>query len=327
MIALAVALSLPLLGAAPDSTIVSRVNQVGYLPDAPKVAVTCGLDSSRVTRVTRTFVVRDDRGRVVYGPRKMVSTGAFGPCARTWRLDFSELRRAGRYRIAAFGVTSRELRIDAHAYDGGADTLLYYMREQRSGWNPLIGDSVHTHDGIVVDDSGHAGKAVAVSGGWADASDYLQYVTTSANATYMMLLAYRDHRDAFADDFDTRGAVACEDCHGTVTKRVTASTGSYACSPATAKCTTRSATIAITCTSICRGPIRRTMGGGRERSVPCIRARDGHKACSGIGTARRGSRPPPGSTHRHSASARSFLPSAIRCLPTRCGGARCSRLC
>ena len=205
MIALAVALSLPLLGAAPDSTIVIRVNQVGYLPDAPKVAVACGLDSSRVTRVTRTFVVRDDRGRVVYGPRKMVSTGAFGPCARTWRLDFSELRRAGRYRIAAFGVTSRELRIDAHAYDGGADTLLYYMREQRSGWNPLIGDSVHTHDGIVVDDSGHAGKAVAVSGGWADASDYLQYVTTSANATYMMLLAYRDHRDAFADDFDTRG--------------------------------------------------------------------------------------------------------------------------
>ena len=206
MIALAVALALPLLGAARDSTIVIRVNQVGYLPDAPKVAVVCALDSSRVTRVTRTFVVRDDRGRVAYGPRRVLATGAFGPCARTWRLDFTELHRAGRYRIAAFGVTSRELRIDAHAYDGGADTLLSYMREQRSGWNPLIGDSVHTHDGIVVDDSGHGGKTVAVSGGWADASDYLQYVATSANATYMMLLAYRDHRDAFGDDYDGRGA-------------------------------------------------------------------------------------------------------------------------
>ena len=27
------------------------------------------------------------------------------------------------------------------------------MREQRSGYNPLFGDSVHTHDGIIVDDS------------------------------------------------------------------------------------------------------------------------------------------------------------------------------
>ena len=192
--------------AAADSSIVIRVNQVGYLPDAPKVAVACGLDSTHVTRVTRTFVVRDARGRTVYGPRTVVSSGAFGPCQRTWRLDFSELRKPGRYRIAAFGVNSRELRIDAHAYDGGADTLLNYMREQRSGWNPIIGDSVHTHDGIVVDDTGRAVKTISVSGGWHDASDYLQYVTTSANATYMLLLAYRDHREAFGDDFDARGA-------------------------------------------------------------------------------------------------------------------------
>jgi len=146
------ALSLLAAVAAPDSSIVIRVNQVGYLPDAPKVAVACALDSLRVTRVTRAFVVRDERGRTVYGPHKIAPAGAFGPCQRTWRLDFTELRRAGRYRIAAFGVTSRELRVDAHSYDGGADTLLNYMREQRSGWNPVIGDSVHTHDGIVVDD-------------------------------------------------------------------------------------------------------------------------------------------------------------------------------
>src|SRR3954471_19848842 len=87
--------------AAPDSSIVIRVNQVGYLPDAPKVAVACGLDSGRVTRVTSTFVVRDERGRTVYGPRRVVSTGPFGPCRRTWRLDFTELHRPGRYRIAA----------------------------------------------------------------------------------------------------------------------------------------------------------------------------------------------------------------------------------
>ena len=196
----------PAITPAPaDSTIAIRVNQVGYLPDAPKVAVVCMLDSAPVTRVTPTFVVRDARGATAYGPRPATAAGPFGPCVRTYRLDFSALRRPGRYTIAAFGVTSRSIRIDARAYDGGADTLLYYMREQRSGWNPLIQDYVHRYDGVVVDDSTRGGKFVPVSGGWADASDYLQYVTTSANATYVMLLAARDHPQAFTDLFQANG--------------------------------------------------------------------------------------------------------------------------
>jgi endoglucanase len=90
-------------------------------------------------------------------------------------------------------------------YRGGADTLLYYMRQQRSGWNPFFRDSVHRYDGNVVDDSGRVMKFVNVSGGWADASDYLQYVTTSANAAYVLLAAWRDHPAAFADRFDANG--------------------------------------------------------------------------------------------------------------------------
>src|SRR6476661_4644304 len=185
---------------APDSTTFIRVNQVGYLPDAPKVAVACSLDSARVT----TFVVRDERDRVVFGPRRAERAPAFGPCVVTHRLDFSALRRPGRYRIVAGELTSPIVRIGANVYDGGADTLLYYMRQQRSGWNPLFRDSVHTHDGIVVD-APDAGRRVAVSGGWADASDYLQYVATSANATFVMLMAYRDHPAAFADRFQADG--------------------------------------------------------------------------------------------------------------------------
>jgi endoglucanase len=36
-------------------------------------------------------------------------------------------------------------------------------------------------------------------GGWHDASDYLQYTSTSANATYHLLMAYRDFPKAFTD--------------------------------------------------------------------------------------------------------------------------------
>lgn len=178
-----------------------RINQLGYLPEAPKTAVVCSLDEA----VIRTFTIQDVSGRVVFGPRKAVSSGPFGPCVATHRLDFSSLRKAGRYTIVAGGTASPPIRIDGDAYAGAADTLLYYMREQRSGFNPLIRDSVHRRDGIIVDHPTRTGEFVAVSGGWADASDYLQYVATSANATFVMLMAWRDNPRAFADKFNAKG--------------------------------------------------------------------------------------------------------------------------
>ena len=187
-----------------DTTAVIRVNQVGYLPDAPKVAVLCALTSAPPDRFSR-FTVVDDRGRTVFGPAQTRASGSFGPCASTWRLDFTALRRAGRYVVASNDVRSSEIRIGASVYAGGADTLLTYMREQRSGFNPFFRDSVHRLDGNVIDDSGHVVKFQPVSGGWADASDYLQYVATSATATYHMLLAFRDHPSAFTDKFAANG--------------------------------------------------------------------------------------------------------------------------
>jgi endoglucanase len=195
-------LTASLIVRSPDSTSFIRVNQVGYLPDAPKVAVLCTLDSA----VARTFVLRDSRGRVVFGPKAATTAGSFGPCTVTQRLDFTALRREGKYTIEAGRAAPVVVRIAAAVFDGGADTALYYMRQQRSGWNPLFRDSVHRHDGNVIDDSGRVVKWLPVSGGWADASDYLQYVATSATATYMLLAAYRDHPRAFADRFDARGA-------------------------------------------------------------------------------------------------------------------------
>ncbi|MEP6550528.1 MAG: glycoside hydrolase family 9 protein, partial [Gemmatimonadales bacterium] len=177
-----------------------RVNQLGYLPDAPKVAVFCALEKAEVN----DFVVTDGAGRKVLQRPALVAK-PFGPCAANYRLDFTSVRTPGDYRISAGGVTSPLIRVRANAYAGAADTLLYYMREQRSGYNPLFKMVVHTRDGIVVDDSARAGKFVPVTGGWADASDYLQYVMTSANATFVMLMAYRDHPAAFADAFDSRG--------------------------------------------------------------------------------------------------------------------------
>ena len=191
-------------GPAPQgaSGVAIRVNQLGYRPDAPKVAVVCALEP----QVIATFRVVDERDRTVFGPSAADPAGSFGPCAATYRLDFSTLERAGVYRIVAGGTCSLPVRIADDVYRGAADSLLAYLREQRSGYNPVFRDSVHQHtDGVLVDHPTRSGEFIPVSGGWADASDYLQYGATTAHATTMLLLAYRDHPEAFADRFQANG--------------------------------------------------------------------------------------------------------------------------
>lgn len=178
-----------------------RINQVGYLPGGPKVAVVCSLEPARIAR----FQVVDDANNDIVIESRAQRAEPFGPCRSTHRLDFSTLRTQGRYRVVAAGVSSPTFRIAHDVYAGAADTLLYYMRQQRSGFNPTFGLPVHTRTDAILVDHPEAGRFIPVSGGWADAADYLQYVTTSATATYVMLMAQRDHPAAFADHFDAHG--------------------------------------------------------------------------------------------------------------------------
>jgi peptidoglycan/xylan/chitin deacetylase (PgdA/CDA1 family) len=66
-------------------------------------------------------------------------------------------------------------------------------------------DSCNTHDGYTlyapVPDSTH----IDVVGGWHDATDYLQYSTTTANAVYHLLAAWRDFPGVFADQKQANG--------------------------------------------------------------------------------------------------------------------------
>src|SRR6266498_3469880 len=90
-------------------------------------------------------------------------------------------------------------------YIRAANFCLRYMRQQRSGFNPFLKDSCHTHDGYTMygpmPDSTH----INVSGGWHDATDYLQYSATSANATYHLLAAYKDFQNVFTDEYEANG--------------------------------------------------------------------------------------------------------------------------
>lgn len=174
-----------------------RVNQLGYLPSSIKVAVL--VDTASGTACTGFDVHDVLTGRVVFTSKQVQPTGAYGPFRSSWRLDLSAFTVPGAYEISCAGVRSPAFRIGADVYDGTADFVLQYMRQQRCGDNPFLNDSCHTRDGYIIygpqDDSAY----VDVVGGWHDASDYLQYVTTSANAVVQMLFAYEQHPGSFTD--------------------------------------------------------------------------------------------------------------------------------
>jgi endoglucanase len=184
-----------------DSTWI-RINQLGYLPKGNKVAV---LGSKKQVEITKFELVDASSNKVVFSARPGRSFGAYGPFANTYRLDFTSFSKKGAYYLRAGNVKSPRFTIDNDVYDGAADFCLKYMRQQRSGFNPFLKDSCHMYDGYTlyapVPDSTH----IDAVGGWHDATDYLQYSTTSANATYHLLAAYRDFPKAFTDTKNASG--------------------------------------------------------------------------------------------------------------------------
>jgi endoglucanase len=162
-----------------------RVNQLGYAPDGLKTAV---LAAKTALHATTFELVDATSHHTAFSAPAGRSFGSYGPFTDTRRLDFSAFKKQGKYYIKAGAITSSVFSIGSRVYDGAADFCLRYLRQQRSGFNPFLKDSCHTHDGYTlyapIPDSTH----IDVVGGWHDASDYLQYSTTTANAVYHLLL-------------------------------------------------------------------------------------------------------------------------------------------
>ncbi|MDQ1148643.1 glycoside hydrolase family 9 protein [Sphingobacterium zeae] len=176
-----------------------RINQLGYTLASKKVAVWGG----KSIRQLRSFEIKNAKtGKTVYVHPVGKDYGSYGPFIQSFRFDFSAVQDTGLFFVQADDVKSATFRIAQDVYKGGADFVLRYMRQQRTLFNPFLQDSCHTHDGFTlyaekvgIQDSSH----IDAGGGWHDASDYLQYATTSANATFHLLAAYRDFPRVFGD--------------------------------------------------------------------------------------------------------------------------------
>lgn len=181
-----------------------RINQLGYLPGSVKVAVFISQTDSK----DNTFDVKEKQsGTTVYTGKGITTNAKRWGMQEAMRLDFSSLQAHGEYYIECNGAKSPSFRIDTNVYDGAADFLLNYMRQQRCGYNPYLDTLCHQHDGYIVDHPTRTGEKIDVRGGWHDASDYLQYLPTSANATFQMLFAWQQTPDKtiFKDEYNADG--------------------------------------------------------------------------------------------------------------------------
>ena len=195
-----------------DEQIYIRVNQVGYdLRD-----VKTGVAFSRVALPSKFEVVDVATGQIVFEDAAKLVRGRWGEFDYHAELDFTPLKKPGRYTLRSGASTSPPFDISDEVYSHLPDQLLEFMREQRCGYNPFLDAVCHAFDGRTVYGPAPAGTYLNATGGWHDAGDQLKYLLTASNATAQMLLAYQLERESargrrvrsatlFADSFNDLG--------------------------------------------------------------------------------------------------------------------------
>lgn len=151
-----------------------RVNQIGYLPDDPKIAIL----SSNIPR-TGSFQVGEYIAGI--GP----DCGPWGPFRHNYRLDFSTVREPGRYRVQAGENRSLDFTISEDAYRNVPGKLLEFMQLQRCGDNPVTGKRCHRQDAIDT----LTGEKLNLVGGWHDAADRIKHMITTSYCVAALFLA------------------------------------------------------------------------------------------------------------------------------------------
>jgi endoglucanase len=151
-----------------------RVNQIGYLPGDPKIAI---LSSDEP--LAGEFRVGEFAADVG------ADQGAWGPFAHNYRLDFGTVRDAGMYRVEFGEVASPEFAIGADAYAGVPEKLLQFMQLQRCGDNPVTGQTCHQQDAF----DAETGELLDLVGGWHDAGDRIKHMITTSYCVAALYLA------------------------------------------------------------------------------------------------------------------------------------------
>lgn len=178
------------------------INQVGYLPEAPKVAL--------IRDEAASFEIID----AVSGKKVFSATAGE---ARYWELsgdtvrtaDFSELTKPGTYRLCLEGSDrcSAPFRIGEDVYREITRASVKSFYFNRSGYEITEGfgskwarHAGHPDTVVIVHPSAAsasrpAGTVISSPGGWYDAGDYNKYVVNSSITNWTLMLLYQLYPD------------------------------------------------------------------------------------------------------------------------------------
>jgi endoglucanase len=183
---------------APAPTPDIKVDQVGYLPAAPKVAMVVSK-----TPATDFVVRRAGAGAIAYRGRLSTPVADANSGDKVQAADFSSLRQQGRFYIDVPGVgTSWPFAIAADVYSRAFYLAMRSFYGQRCGTAVDLGpefpgykhEICHTQNAYHAT-SGKSGTKTTGNKGWHDAGDYGRYVVNSGLSTGTLLWTY----EMFAD--------------------------------------------------------------------------------------------------------------------------------
>ena len=175
-----------------------RLNQLGFYPNAPKVAVVT-LEHGEGFYITTP----DFADTLFTGNLSEFIESPFSDI-RTRIADFSEFTDTGSYKISVNGLYSRTFKIQPKVHEDLANAAIkafYFQRastpllEKHAGrWNKPSGhpdDQVKVHSSAA-STSRPAGTIISSPGGWYDAGDYNKYIVNSGITTGTLLSLYED---------------------------------------------------------------------------------------------------------------------------------------
>ncbi|MGI4750425.1 MAG: glycoside hydrolase family 9 protein [Janthinobacterium lividum] len=174
------------------------LNQLGFFPDAPKIAIVSG-------KTTGAFSVQTAAGKVVFTGKLKPSEQPDFSGIKTASADFSALHQAGNFVVAVDGLAnSYPISIQPNIYADAAKASIkayYFMRastdlpEKYAGkWHRAEGhpDSAVLIHPSAASENRPAGTKISASRGWYDAGDYNKYVVNSGISTGTLLSLYED---------------------------------------------------------------------------------------------------------------------------------------
>ncbi len=174
-----------------------KLNQVGYSPNAEKLAVVPAVDAT-------TFTLVNAGTETVALAGTLTAAATWGPALESVKLaDVSTLTTTGNYELRVAGIAApASFKVSATAYDALNSALVkayYYQRASTALLEANAGvykrDAGHPDDKVIVHASAAtlarpAGTIISAPKGWYDAGDYNKYIVNSGISTYMLMAAY-----------------------------------------------------------------------------------------------------------------------------------------